>query len=79
MGWASRLNAGNLSTPQFRYTRHKSRARGFWPSPMPPGAVIIMADRMYGVLSNGVDPDGTEIPGTLRRLPVRSAHNVKAI
>ena len=67
MGRAARAGEGRLNL--FRYTRPKSRFIRYWESPFTPGAMLVMTDRIYGVLETG----------QLFRLPVGTAKHVKAV
>ena len=67
MGREARIHGGELSL--HRYTKRKSRFVRQWLNVLTPGAIVVMTDRIYGVLENG----------SLFRLPIGSAKLVQAI
>jgi hypothetical protein len=76
VGWASRIHAEQLSATWFGRTqrgrlipKNRSTATKYWETPFAPGSMLLMSDRIYGIMSNG----------SLWRLPISEAKNVQAV
>lgn len=63
MGWAARVGQKRKNY------KSQSCAVQWWDPKFPPSAIVIMRDRMHIVVANG----------SLRRLPIGEAFNVKVI